>query len=79
MDCSKYVPMNSKIILGISIATLFAIFLMSSPLVAEAITDLVKTNVLVKNNEYKKIDFWLANKVPKDGSVFVVYAIFTDE
>ncbi|KAF6242058.1 hypothetical protein C6988_10305 [Nitrosopumilus sp. b1] len=69
--------MNKKI-LGASIAAVFAVALVSSPIMADAITDLVKTKIKIDDDEYKKIEFKLAEKVPVNGEVFGGYAIFTD-
>lgn len=69
--------MNKKI-LGVSIATVLAVALVGSPIMADAITELVKTKIKIKDDEYKKIEFKLAEKVPLNGEVFGGYAIFTD-
>lgn len=54
-----------------------AVGLVSSPIWADPITELVKTKVKYDDDEYDKIKFKLAEKVPTDGSVFGGYAIFT--
>ena len=72
--------MNSKL-LGASLAAIFAIALVGSPIMAEAITDLVKTKLKIDDDEYEKITFKLASKIPKvptGSEIFGGYAVFTD-
>ncbi len=69
--------MTPKKILGISIATVFAVGLLSSPLYAEAIPDLLQTRVNLAGDNYDHIVFKTADKIPRTGE-FGGFAILTD-
>ena len=72
-----FVPMtNTKQILAISFTVIFAVALIGATPIADAITDLVKTNVKVEGDEIKRIAFKLSDDVPTDA--FGGYAIFTE-
>ncbi len=69
--------MTPKKILGISIAALFAVGLAGSPLYAEAIGDLIETKVALAGDNYDRIVFTTADKIPKKGE-FGGFAILTE-
>ncbi|MFQ5782536.1 MAG: hypothetical protein ACE5GR_05725 [Nitrosopumilus sp.] len=46
--------MNKKF-LGVAFAAVFAVALVSSPIAADAITDLLKTKIKIDDDEYEKI------------------------
>lgn len=68
----------NKLVLGLSLAAVLTVVLISSPVVADAITDLVQTTVHDNKAKYSKISFELGDDVPVNGEVFGGYAIFTD-
>ena len=71
-----FVPMNSKILLGLTLVAVLAMAV-ASPAVADAVTGIKKTEIKVKNDEIKKLKFKLDDKVEKP--TFGGYAIFTTE
>jgi len=73
IPCLGPVPMNTKILLGLTLVAVLAMSV-ASPAVAEAITGIKKTDVKVKNDEIK-LKFKLEDKVPK--TPFGGYALFT--
>ena len=58
------VPMNTKILFGLTLVAVLAMAV-ASPAVADAITGIKKTEIKVKNDEIKKLKFQLDDKVPK--------------
>lgn len=71
--------MNSKIILGISLAAIFAVAM--TPVLAgsgNTVTPLKKTNLFMDDDSYNKILFTLKGKA-NTGNVFGGYAIVTGE
>ena len=69
--------MTKKLLLGITLAAVLAVTLISTP-VADAITELFKTRLVIEDDdEYEKIVFKLASAVPLSGE-FGGYAVFTD-
>jgi hypothetical protein len=73
IPCLALVPMNTKILLGLTLVAVLAMSV-ASPAVADAITGIKKTDVKVKNDEIK-LKFHLEDKVPK--TPFGGYALFT--
>lgn len=75
------VPMTQTItpkkILGISIAAILAVGLAGSPLYADAIGDLLETEVTIAGDNYDRIVFTTADKIPKKGE-FGGFAIVTE-
>jgi len=69
--------MTPKKILGISIAAILTVGLAGSPLYAEAIGDLIKTKVAIAGDNYDRIVFTTADKIPKKGE-FGGFAILTE-
>ena len=67
----------TKKVLTISFAAIFAVAIVGSTPIADAITDLVKTRVLATDDKIRVIDFKLSDKVPREGE-FGGYAILTD-
>ena len=75
MSSLTHVPMNTKILLGLTLVAVLAMTV-ASPVVAEAITGIKKTEIKVKDGEIDKLKFHLDEKLPDD--VFGGYAILTD-
>lgn len=69
------VPMTKTVLLGLTLMTVLAMTVVF-PAVAEAITEIKKTEVKVKKGDLKKLKFKLQDKVPT--GAFGGYAILTD-
>ncbi|MDH3766269.1 MAG: hypothetical protein OER82_10750 [Nitrosopumilus sp.] len=81
IPCLGFVPITkTRTIFVLSLAAVFAIGVIGSPIVAEAISDLEKTKVVlnVAVDKIKKIVFTIQDGVPEN-NVFGGYAIVTDE
>jgi len=67
--------MTTKIILAVSLAAVLAM-IVAFPIIADAITDIKKTEVKIKKGEISKLRFQLEDKIPVQP--FGGYAILTD-
>jgi hypothetical protein len=70
------IPMNTKILLGLTLIAVLAMTV-ASPAIADAVTGIKKTEIKVKHGEIDKLKFHLDDKIEKP--TFDGYAIFTDE
>jgi len=68
-------PMTKTVLLGLTLATVLTMAI-AFPAIADAITDIKKTEVKVKKGEIEKLRFQLEGKVPTNA--FGGYAILTD-
>lgn len=75
IPCLGHVPMNTKILLGLTLVAVLAMAV-AYPAVADAVTGIEKTEIKVKDGEIDKLKFHLDDKVAED--TFGGYAIFTD-